>query len=83
MWEIKATTRSNGNKAQIQQSLVPKKKLRLIDADDLQPDEWFFQVFGNIVTRKLKFSPEEFTDKKKYKKELNIIGVWVEKLKVI
>ena len=81
MWNIDATTTKNGNKNNVQQSIFDIKKLVRVGVVSLISGDWFFQVFGNKAVRKLRYSPEEFRDVSKYDRELDSIGVWVEREK--
>ena len=80
-WFIKSSIKTNGNKSGVQQSVIDIKKIEKREAAFLASGDSFYQVFGSIVTRKLRFSPEEFNDPERYKRELDSIGVWVEKKK--
>ena len=73
---IEATVKRQGN-ISAQSKLVPKSKLKLIKASSLISGDWFYQVYSLHAVRRLKYSPEELTDPKKYRRELDIIGVWI------
>ena len=76
MWFLECDVKSQGMKKS-QSKLVAKSKLKLVKTNDLLEGEWFYQVFMLNAVRRLKFTPSDFRNPIKYRRELDQIGVWL------